>query len=659
MKTAENGFQYYQVDDGRDYSDCSIVSLKGDIIVSHCYSFYEFIPDSTYGGFFKCSNLWGNYIVGMHNNYIESDYYFKDFKRTASNKAYFTIFSKAGRLGICDLKGNIIMKPIKIKKNQNLEYDDSKNEFYLSKYAQNRKKYLGVRLPDLDYESIAAENMNAMKEKMRVDRKIIIKDKEVDGLFYKEITDGLYVGALDYKGNEIVPLDKECSLVEFISPGNGLGFFRVQKGEYIGVYDLTGHMTIPFEDKLDQITFYKVKDQENSGIPGFFRLEKGNTEEIRDLNGDKLIPFTHGYKFIRFHPIRGKIGYFEGEKNSTIYAHDMSGECFATSYNYISYDENIGFKNFNKNFKKVEVLGINLTKDGIADYSKREQLNAEKENNRRKRAQYWRNVANAFSQSLVQTAQVSIMFSQAHNNSVINNYVPNQNPQTGSMASKLEDPQYLNQTFNQIMNYSIAQVQFQELQEYNQVREGFQRMGKDLSLAEFRAMKGQSIMDLKEQGIDVIAEQNATNREMRAFYRSQMNSGKENVEKIKQQNAAKYGGTYSQSNISNYNGETSAKTSSSSTFYNTSYNTSTAIQANATANNSDSGNAYRYIQREVNLHENPNSNSSIVFQNCKVYQKGSLYFVKIGEEYYQIQHCNKQFFNYTVRYGSHPYFLNM
>ena len=502
LKTAENGFQYYEVYGKEEYCKVySIISLNGDTIIKTIDSFYKFLPDSIFGGYFVDSH---GTIKGLSGNCIFVEGQLVDFKRTKENKAYFIFRDRSdySKAGVCDLNGNVIIKPRK-KFGQKLEYDDLKNEFYLSINHGKKKKYLGVSLPDLDYAYIATANLHKMKESMRIDDKITITDKDIEGFFYKEIKKGLFVGILDYKGDEIIPLSKGYSVIDFISLKDGLGCFRVQKDNYIGICDLTGNMVIPFNEKLDQITFYEGLYQEDSGIPGFFLLERGSIRELRDMNGNIIIPFERNFKFIEFHGIKGKIGYFiasNWELSDNDYAYDMSGECFVhpNSYPYkrgtIGYHKDKGFVVYNRNnYKQKEFLGITLTKDGIADYSMQQQINAEKENKRRRRAQYWSNLGMAFLQVLAQTAQatayaqssISVQSHQRSNNKII--------------TSQISDPQYSNQVYQQLMAMSIAQVQQQEMAEYQQVRQNYLNMGKDLSISEFRTIKGQAIMDAKNQ----------------------------------------------------------------------------------------------------------------------------------------------------------------
>ncbi len=89
--------------------------------------------------------------------------------------------------------------------------------------------------------------------------------------------------------------------------------------------------------------------------------------------------------------------------------------------------------------------------------------------------------------------------------------VDNGNMYVNSVAS--ENPSQLsnmNEVFNQIMAKTIQEGQFQEQVEYNQARTAWQQMtGNDLSIDEWRAQKGQALMNMQAQGIDVNVDTNS------------------------------------------------------------------------------------------------------------------------------------------------------
>lgn len=71
-------------------------------------------------------------------------------------------------------------------------------------------------------------------------------------------------------------------------------------------------------------------------------------------------------------------------------------------------------------------------------------------------------------------------------------------------SSNLNQSPDMNEVFNQIMAKTIQEGQMQEQAEYNQARTvWYQMTGKDLSIDEWRAQKGQALMNMQSQGIDV------------------------------------------------------------------------------------------------------------------------------------------------------------
>lgn len=231
------------------------------------------------------------------------------------------------------------------------------------------------------------------------------------------------------------------------------------------------------------------------------------------------------------------------------------------------------------------------------------------------------------------------------------------NQNIGPLAQQMSQPGYFQQEGQRMLQQSIAAVEQQEMSEYQQVRQNYLAMGKDISLMEFRALKGKAIMDLKEQGIDVIAEQNAANKEMRDLYRSQMNSGKDNVAKIKQQNDLKYG--TSSSTTSTAGKSTTTNTSSKTSSQNTSTATTMTSVEKDVGKDKESSYYGEFTQRHVNLYVSSSSNNHTVgFYNCEVYRKGSQYYVKIQDQFYKVLPCSKANYNRMIRYGAKEYYFN-
>ncbi|MDE5869703.1 MAG: hypothetical protein K2H18_05680, partial [Muribaculaceae bacterium] len=75
------------------------------------------------------------------------------------------------------------------------------------------------------------------------------------------------------------------------------------------------------------------------------------------------------------------------------------------------------------------------------------------------------------------------------------NYAPSGSSAT-PVADMMSNPNYFSQMHQQLMVQSLNQVQQQEMQEYNLVRQNYQRMGSDLSFQDYMVLKGQAISDM-------------------------------------------------------------------------------------------------------------------------------------------------------------------
>ncbi len=83
--------------------------------------------------------------------------------------------------------------------------------------------------------------------------------------------------------------------------------------------------------------------------------------------------------------------------------------------------------------------------------------------------------------------------------------VDNRNTYTNSLSSgAYSQSTDMNQVYNQIMTKTIHDGQMQELSEYEQARTAWRQMtGNDLSLDEWRAQKGQAILNMQSKEFDV------------------------------------------------------------------------------------------------------------------------------------------------------------
>jgi len=310
----------------------------------------------------------------------------------------------------------------------------------------------------------------------------------------------------------------------------------------------------------------------------------------------------------------------------------------------------------------------------------RDAKEAEERAKKAKRAEFWNNLAGAFLNGLAAGVN-TYMATQYYGGTPMNTMTVSPGNYPGSLADAMSQPGYFQREQQRLLQQSMNQVQWAEWQEYNQARAGYQRMGRDLTLDEFRTLQGQAIMNLKEQGYDVIAEQKAINQELHNSNRSLMNSRKENVQRIKEQNDMKYGTMHSASaSSSRTTSSTISSTATSSKSQKTTYGNSTNTTGYA-ANNRDVSttsasstvnNAHEQY-KSGNLNTNTNSygdkikNVSMAvkdgasYRNVSIhgelYKKGSQYFVKIGNTFFKVESAGGTYNSYII-YGAKAHYFN-
>lgn len=127
---------------------------------------------------------------------------------------------------------------------------------------------------------------------------------------------------------------------------------------------------------------------------------------------------------------------------------------------------------------------------------------AEKEAKKQKRRQFWAGVFQSVAQSMYGVTN-QIAYQQSFNAA---------NPQITSTQAlnSLLDPRL-----------AMAQVNAQDYARYQSVREAYQRMGQNLSVDEWRAMEGQAIQNMKDQGYDIVNDLQQQNKANKANMQQQ------------------------------------------------------------------------------------------------------------------------------------------
>ncbi|MDE5787041.1 MAG: hypothetical protein K2H79_00630, partial [Bacteroidaceae bacterium] len=325
---------------------------------------------------------------------------------------------------------------------------------------------------------------------------------------------------------------------------------------------------------------------------------------------------------------------------------------------------------------------------------------AEERAKKEQRKQFWSNMGTALLNGLASGTN-AYMQTQYQVSAPMNTAPLMAGNYTGTLANAMSQPGYFQNVHQQLLQQSMNQAQWAEMQEYNSFREYYQRMGRDLSLNEFRALKGQAISNLKEQGYDIIAEQKAINDDMRDFNRSQMNSGKENVERIKQQNAQKYGtssisnttskssNSYSPSSKTTTSSKVSSSTASgastnTTSVHNTKTPTSSKVSSSTASKASTNTTSAHNTKTSYDAHEqyksgNLNTQKSSYgdkiknvsmavkdgasFRNVnlhgELYKKDGQYYVKIGNSFFKVETPKGSYkYNSYIVYGAKAHYFN-
>ncbi|MDE6296212.1 MAG: hypothetical protein K2L89_00040 [Muribaculaceae bacterium] len=134
----------------------------------------------------------------------------------------------------------------------------------------------------------------------------------------------------------------------------------------------------------------------------------------------------------------------------------------------------------------------------IYDKKEDERYRAEAEK-KRERAEFWTGLVGSVLTGVAQGVNTYMQVKSG--GSAATAYIPQFNyASSGSSATPVADmmtnPNYFSQMHQQLMMQSLNQVQQQEMQEYNLVRQNYQRMGSDLSFQDYVVLKGQAISDM-------------------------------------------------------------------------------------------------------------------------------------------------------------------
>lgn len=213
---------------------------------------------------------------------------------------------------------------------------------------------------------------------------------------------------------------------------------------------------------------------------------------------------------------------------------------------------------------------------------------------------------------------------------------------------------------NYLLNpmFAAAQVDAKDYAEYQNAREAYQKMtGEDLSMSDWKTMQGAAILNLKNQGYDILAENQKILNQQKADFNEQRKQDKEDW-------FARYG--YDTSSSTN---NTTATTQSSKVTTNASNKTvNNTISQTIPEKELDSKQQFKredvssddyHYEKKVTLYKRDGSSARAMFTNKELCVKSAIYYVKIDNMYYKVIYSNWNRFNRQIVYGHDALYFDM
>lgn len=232
-------------------------------------------------------------------------------------------------------------------------------------------------------------------------------------------------------------------------------------------------------------------------------------------------------------------------------------------------------------------------------------------------------------------------------------------PTFASMSSA-EFDNYVTSQLNGLMAMTIVQHQQQEMNEYQQFSYYNKKGdGSDYTYQEYQALKGQALMQMKEEGVDVVADMREQQRQNRI----------DQEEQRKKDKAARF-------EKMGYKAPASTQTNSSTPKATSSDSKMSATTLSLDDNNSSdkeeekldsrqqfkrgkvSSEDYEEI-RKITLYERNGDSHRSRMNNIPLCRKGANYYVKIGDKYYNVNYSNWLRFNRQIVYGSTALYFDL
>lgn len=285
----------------------------------------------------------------------------------------------------------------------------------------------------------------------------------------------------------------------------------------------------------------------------------------------------------------------------------------------------------------------------MADVKNAKQLKIER------RKQLWADIANATLEMASSTYQTYNQIQQQDRFSRAgmspSGVVTDPSKLSAAQLNRLIDP-----------SYAIQQTQQQSWAEY-QLFCAYNKKadGSDYSYDEWFAMKGQALLDLKEQGVDLVGE-------MQEQSRQQRREREEERRQDKQTWFARYG--YDTGGSAAASGEPAKESSVRTDASNSGSAGSAAVDSVAQADESSDADMKEQFMREpvsgddyhklgtVTLYYRDGDKAKVKMERVELYRKGAYQYIKIGSTFYPRRSPDWQRFRHAIAYGHTQLYYN-
>ncbi len=215
---------------------------------------------------------------------------------------------------------------------------------------------------------------------------------------------------------------------------------------------------------------------------------------------------------------------------------------------------------------------------------------------------------------------------------------------------------------NQLAVLAWHQGQMQTWQQYTEFcRFNKKADGSSYTFDEWMAMRGQAIMNMKEEGYDIIAEQQEQLRQDRQEMR-------EEIAEDRKRRLERYDAYLKKDIIDNSSANSSSSTTSSDS--NSSASTATAQNTHSYNSNQKDNDAKQQFQsdpvassdyqkvKSVTLYYRDGNHAKVKMRNVDLCKKGAYFYIKIGNTYYPRHSPNWIRFRNAIGYGHEQLYYN-